>query len=183
LLEAWPAVRERFPSARLALVGSVGARPSFRDARMKSELETFTEQVRLQAAAVGESVLLAGEVADPAPCYRAADAFVVASKLEGLPNAVLEAMACGLPCVLAPFEGFPFDGEEFGRPGDHFVPCAHSPASIAEALCAVLGQPGPARAIGLHARAWMEKTQALPHVLDRWAHAYRTVAGAGQFQA
>lgn len=37
--------------------------------------------------------------------YNAADAMVLASSREGMPNVVLESLACGTPVVAAPFEG------------------------------------------------------------------------------
>jgi glycosyltransferase involved in cell wall biosynthesis len=43
-----------------------------------------------------------GWVADPGPFYAASDAFLHLAAFEGLPLAVLEAMAAGLPCCLTP---------------------------------------------------------------------------------
>jgi len=37
--------------------------------------------------------------------YQAADIFILPSKKEGMPNVVLEAMACGLPIIMTPCEG------------------------------------------------------------------------------
>ncbi len=55
-----------------------------------------------RAAAGGEDrIVLAGRVDCVADYLKAADAFVSASQAEGFPNAVLEALACGLPCVLS----------------------------------------------------------------------------------
>jgi glycosyltransferase involved in cell wall biosynthesis len=55
------------------------------------------EQVR--ALGLDDRVVFTGVVADPRPVLWAADVFALASEREGLPNSLLEAMACGLPCV------------------------------------------------------------------------------------
>ncbi len=55
-----------------------------------------------RAAANGDvRIVLAGRVDNVGDWLRAADGFVSASQAEGFPNAVLEALACGLPCVLS----------------------------------------------------------------------------------
>jgi glycosyltransferase involved in cell wall biosynthesis len=50
---------------------------------------------------LGDRVRFTGHLADPAPVVADADALVVASRLEGMPNAVLEALAVGTPVIAA----------------------------------------------------------------------------------
>lgn len=52
-------------------------------------------------AKMNPQIILVGKVIDPLQYYHCADIFVSASLAEGLPNTVMEAMACGLPCILS----------------------------------------------------------------------------------
>jgi glycosyltransferase involved in cell wall biosynthesis len=51
-------------------------------------------------AGVNDRVMLLGHLADPGPCYADADAFVMSSDYEGLPGALVEALAAGLPIAV-----------------------------------------------------------------------------------
>jgi UDP-glucose:(heptosyl)LPS alpha-1,3-glucosyltransferase len=82
---------------------------------------------------VADRVTLAGAQTDPRPFYGAADAFVLPTLYDALSNAVLEALACGLPVITSDHCGA---GE---------LVAAHAAGSV----CA-------ARDIGAIARAMME---------------------------
>lgn len=58
-------------------------------------------RARSLAAQLGltDAIRFAGPVDDPRDWYHAADLFVLPSRFEGMSNALLEAMACGLPVV------------------------------------------------------------------------------------
>ncbi|MBI1312877.1 glycosyltransferase [bacterium] len=87
LLAAFHKVRCQLPDAQLALVGS---------GPLEESLKASVRQNRLEQA-----VKFVGPVARDglAAWYRAADATVLASDSEGLPNVLRESLACGIPFV------------------------------------------------------------------------------------
>ncbi len=88
LLEALAQVRQSFPAATLVIAG---AGPE------EGALTAQSSALGLQGA-----IRFAGHVADTTTCFAAASLFVLASRYEGLPNALLEAAAAGLPIVALP---------------------------------------------------------------------------------
>ncbi|MFN7944709.1 MAG: glycosyltransferase [Blastocatellia bacterium] len=85
LVEAFAQVADVHPHAHLVLIG---------DGQVKAEI---TEQVRRFGLA--DRVHLMGDRADAAQLIAGCDLSVLASLHEGLPNAVMEAMAAGVPVV------------------------------------------------------------------------------------
>lgn len=62
-------------------------------------------QVHIDALGLSNRVKIAGFIADPWPYYAGADAVVLASLWEGMPNVALEALACGTPVIATPTTG------------------------------------------------------------------------------
>jgi glycosyltransferase involved in cell wall biosynthesis len=122
LLEALARVRERFPGAHLTIAG---AGPE--EAHLKAE----AGRLGLQSA-----VHFAGYVEDLSPNLRQASVFVLSSRHEGMPNALLEAAAAGLPIVALPSSEGVVDLLR-GQPGI-WLANAISAAALAEALLAAL---------------------------------------------
>jgi glycosyltransferase involved in cell wall biosynthesis len=85
LLEAFAGIAGRHPEWSLKILGA---------GPLKDELETHGRSLGLQAR-----VSFLGETSDPFTVLRAADLFVFPSRFEGLPNALAEAMGCGLPAI------------------------------------------------------------------------------------
>jgi glycosyltransferase involved in cell wall biosynthesis len=105
--------------------------------------------------------------------YRAADAFVLASSREGLPNALLEAMASGLPCIVSRLEGITDSVIADGVNG-LLVPPA-DPGPLAQAWARILDEPELARRLGREARAAIEARYGLGAVSQAYAQAYRAL--------
>jgi glycosyltransferase involved in cell wall biosynthesis len=179
LLRAWDRVQQEHPDAVLLLLGSAGLRPSHDRHGLRDELTHYLDQVQdlrnqLQEPA---NVRLLGEQPDPLPYYQAADLFAFPSHREGMPNAVLEAMATALPCLVARFDGMPLDGEEMGQAGVHFLSLGHAVEEWSELMTALLrdDQAAKRKELGRCAQEWIVTHQNLSKVLDRWAELCRSL--------
>jgi glycosyltransferase involved in cell wall biosynthesis len=111
--------------------------------------------------------------------YRAADVFALPSLREGMPNALLEAMACGLPCVVSRLPGVTdavIDDEHSGLLID--------PADVkalAAALERVLAEPALAARLGAAARARVRASHSLEQLAAGYLAAYARL-GPGDFR-
>ena len=63
------------------------------------------EILERQSKDLGERVIFLGNRSDMSDIYHMADCFILASYREGLSRSIMEAMACGLPCVVTDIRG------------------------------------------------------------------------------
>ena len=112
---------------------------------------------------------------DVAPYLQAADLFVLPSAAEGLSNALLEAMATGLPCVATAVGGAPevVTGGETGL----LVPPGE-PERLLEAVVALMADAERRAELGRGARRTVETRYALSVVAARLLALYREVVEA-----
>jgi glycosyltransferase involved in cell wall biosynthesis len=87
---------------------------------------------------LSENVFLEGFHEDVRPYLCAADVFVLTSYLEGLPFSILEAMACGLPCVATNAGGI---SEAVTHNLNGLIVTPGSAEEVAQALSRLLTQP------------------------------------------
>ena len=146
LIRAFGRVRSR---RRLRLV-ILGAGPE------RARLERLVASLGLQ-----DAVSMPGWTADPLACMARADLFVMSSRWEGLPLALIEALASGCPVVSTDCRHGPaeiLDGGAFGRlvpPGDE--------AALAEAMERTLDTP-PDRDLLMRRAACFSEDR----VVDAW---------------
>jgi len=173
LLRAWPKVREQFPEGILAVVGplSTASRPH----EGRPYREYICEYVDNCGAT--QHIHLLGQQMDIQRFYQIADIFVLPSRMEGLPNAVLEAMACGLPVVSTTVGGSPEIIED-GVNG-LLVP-ANDADALATAILSYLQHPRRAQEQGLAARKTVLARYPMDGVAERYSMLYAYLLGLGE---
>lgn len=85
LLQAFSRIASRHPDWQLKILG---------DGPLKHELVRQAQSLKLEG-----QVEFSGTVSDPFTVFSGARLFVLSSRCEGFPNALCEAMACGLPAI------------------------------------------------------------------------------------
>ncbi len=94
---------------------------------------------RIVKAGLESRISLAGFAQQPWPVMAAADCFLLPSRWEGLPNAVLEALACGTPVIASAEAGGIDEIAALAAPGS--VTIARSMDKFVEAMKKI--RPGP----------------------------------------
>jgi len=165
LLEAFPTLLALRPQARLVYVGAGSCR----------------KELIHRAAALGcaERVQLAGAAthAELGDWFRAADLLCLPSHNEGVPNVVLEAMACGIPVVASRVGGIPEVLPDFAG---ILVP-PQDRASLSAALVQATEKSWDSARIAAHASGfqWEDNVRKLEHILKDVVHASRSSTTAG----
>lgn len=121
LLRIFKAVKERVPGSALVLVGEGELRPYLEGLAAELGLRAFSGQGTPPPDA---DVYFAGFRANPYPFLAGAGLFAFTSLWEGFPNALVEALACGVPAVAADCAAGP---REILAPADPPRPRAAAP--------------------------------------------------------
>jgi glycosyltransferase involved in cell wall biosynthesis len=139
LVEAASLLRSRRPNLQVYMVGAGPDRPLIESA------------IQAQSAADCIHALPACAFDDVAVWMAASDLVTLPSYMEGCPNVVLEALACGRPVVATSVGGIP---EILSAAYGELVPPQGSGA-LAQALASVLGRSWEAKTISAHnSRSW-----------------------------
>lgn len=160
LVEGWKLYKSAGGTGQLVLVG--------REARERSDNAAFFEQWDHLVAGLtpDDQVILRPPYETIEEYFRAVDMFVLLSRIEGMPNVFLEAMACGLPIITTRFQGF---SEEFGRDGHEFVITDRAPEYVCQNFQKLLHDRELRKQLGTQARLWVEQHHALEGTLDIYA--------------
>jgi glycosyltransferase involved in cell wall biosynthesis len=165
LFDAWRQVPGR---STLVFVGAT--RSSYRevDAGLADEIRQ-----RAAAAGVADRLRFVESTHEIERYYRAADLYVLSSRREAMPMALLESMATGLPAIATRLAGVTDTIVDHGRNG--WLVDEQDTASLTQAIVRVFNDPGLAATVGAAARQTIVERYSLPRVAEQWAELYRTV--------
>jgi glycosyltransferase involved in cell wall biosynthesis len=161
LIDAFNAVAKEFPTARLLILGDKG-----------NERENIHHAV--QASPFSNRIHLAGFQSNPLPYNQSLDLLTAPSPMEGLSNAVLESMACGVPVLGHLACG---NTEVVTNGVDGFLSEVDTEEQLAGEMRRLLGDPGRLAEAGDRARAAMVDRFSISKMVENYARLYREIAG------
>jgi len=146
LIDAFKMVKKDFPDLYLLLIG-----PNKFEV-LEKENNFFVEEItnKISDYNLEREVIFTGESKEVSNYLKASDIFVFPSRQEGCPAVVIEAMACGLPCIISDMPGisdYLIKDKEEGI----IVP-QNNPERLAEEVLKLLNDPARANEIGKRAR-------------------------------
>jgi glycosyltransferase involved in cell wall biosynthesis len=105
---------------------------------------------------------------------QAADLFCLPSRREGVPSAVLEAMACSLPVIVSALDGTSTEILTDGSEG--FIVDGDDPAAYAARFTALVADRALASRMGLAGRRRVEQEFSFDRAVDRYRRLFRSLA-------
>ncbi len=134
------------------------------------------ERVRARAAGSPYSsrIHFTGFLSDPRSAYRALDLLVIPSTNEGLSNALLEAMASGIPALAHTACGH---GEVIQDPANGYLRDLSTTGLLRDALSGILSTPERLAPLGSAARQTIEERFTIPGMVAGYERLYRQMAG------
>jgi glycosyltransferase involved in cell wall biosynthesis len=152
LIAAFAACVDRFPGWELVIVGEGPAR---------AELQAQIDMLGLR-----ERVLLAGRAGNIGDWYQRAQVYILSSRYEGMPNALLEAMCHGLPVIGVDCETGPREIIRHGADGWLVPP--NDAGALAEGIATLMADEALRQRLGAGALG-VRHRYSLAAVAAEWA--------------
>lgn len=174
LFEAWTQVLASDACATgLVFLGATRSRYYEVDPDLAPKIRAQVERLGVE-----KQVVFIEETHEIEKYYRTADIFVLPSMREGLPNALLEAMATGLPCVASRLGGVTDVLIEHGVNG-LLVPPGNAMA-LGDALRVLLRDPAYAQELARMARQTVVERYPITRTAVGYLEAYRQLVESGR---
>jgi len=168
LLAAWREIHRSYPQAHLLLVG----KGEFPDDETASRF--LAEELATLEPGAAQNLHRVGVVENVETYLQAADVFLFPSRREGFGTVMVEAMACGVPCVVAEMRGITDSIFAASAEAGVVVP-QDDPTALAAATEQLLADPKRAREIGLAGRRRAVQAFSIESVADAYVDFYSDV--------
>ena len=155
---------EAFPACRCVFVAGEGT--------LRSETRALAEKL-----GITERIVWLEHASDPREIYEALHVFVMASRYEGLPYTLLEAMSMGLPVVAPNISGCA-DAIEHDRTG--LLAAPENPKALAKCILRLLRDPVRAKEIGAAAQQHVADRYPLSRFIESTSKLYEDMAQAAE---
>jgi glycosyltransferase involved in cell wall biosynthesis len=163
------APQKALPDLLAALAQALPSRPDLHLLLLGQGEERAMLEAKARELALGGHVSFVGNVNDVQRYIDASDLFVLPSLAEGISNALLEAMAAGMPCIASAVGGTP----EVLEQGDCGVLIPPSrPDLLRDAIVRLAGDPAERARLGAAARERIARTYAFSVVGDQYIDLY-----------
>lgn len=158
LIDAFAEIADRIPDYRLFIFG---------EGEEKSELEN-----QIKYLGLSDRVILAGADPNAVKFINYACAFVLSSDLEGMPNALLEAMAMGVPCISTRCELGPEELIENGVNG--ILTDVGNTEQLSNAMLTIIENPDIAQKLSQNGRKLI-KSHSIENISNQWLEFLRKI--------
>jgi glycosyltransferase involved in cell wall biosynthesis len=155
LIDAAPAILAAHPDAEFVLAGDGP--------------EAAALAARARTRGVADRVVFLGATRDVPEVLAGSDVFVLPSRSEALPNAVIEAMAAGLPVVASEVGGIP---ELIAQGVTGLLVAPGDPPALAGAIGYLLDHPAAAADLGCAARDYVSRELGFGRLVERIERLY-----------
>jgi glycosyltransferase involved in cell wall biosynthesis len=168
LLKAWENVFKEEKTRKLTIIGS---------GPLEEEMKRMT-----QALNIGESVEFVGFVSNVETYLKNADIFVLASRTEGMSNALLEAMSYGFPCIATNVGGNSelLGGEGAEIPLGEYVIARNGllvnpddVRGLSEAILYLVRHKEERAELGTRSRTFIKENYLIDSIADRYISLYQ----------
>jgi glycosyltransferase involved in cell wall biosynthesis len=174
LIDAFIQLHQKMERVELLIVGPDRFdRGAFYDAFAHQKMVDACKE-KLAAAHCSEFVHWTGEVENVQEYMQAADLFCLPTRQEGFGLVIIEAMASGLPVVVAQLEGVTTD--IINSPQTGVIIPGYDYRNYADAMIDILNNPQKAKQMGLAARARSVTFFSLKHSLRQWEALFQKLA-------
>jgi len=169
LLKAWPSILKDGRELRLQILG---------EGPLEYELKRLSMDLKID-----DTVEFVGAVNDVGKYLKDSDLFILPSRAEGLSNALLEAMSCGIPCISTAIGGnrelFGWDVSRKIDLGEYVI-TKHGvlvnpddTEGLSKAILCLLSNKETREAVGKGGRSIIDQNYSIDRVADKYIELYQ----------